>query len=437
MAVVYTLTIPFKVGYHILGLVDVSGGQRRPLGSTLRLPRVSTVTEEDDVIGEQSHHADEPEINQISVGSEHDCTENTPLIPHRPSSFTSQEEEDGSFKQDGYISALILFCMMISTSFSVTMTMWAGKMSPITELSPVVPLHHAHFLLVVYMFISVVIMWFFITQRYKTKVARYIIGSLYDNRLVSSVQYATIRAQMLRTLQSSIPLVGLMVFFTLACFYDLFGIVNDMTCQSAMLECHGTFAYATTLMYEILKLIFMASLLLFCFTFQSNVFRQTTTMRYILVAILGSTVSVWFNELLSDLYGLTITSTNSSNTSSLTFNVTIECPNINKMSDWSIFTSEQYALSAREHGSRHHIPQYKTVLYVSPCRIQPTNRRYGLPHVQTSDGPHENHRRRPARHIRQLRRWEQPEPEPVDASTRGTWTPRGDHRREGGVLTPV
>ncbi len=101
-------------------------------------------------------------------------------------------------------------------------------------------------------------------------------------------------------LQKAVPLVGLVSFYILGSFEDILAILSYGYCMPTFCHCgpETAFYYVITLMSHLVRLCFMGGAMLFCVYFHNKVFVRCVASRYVLMFIMLGALSVWFTTVL-------------------------------------------------------------------------------------------------------------------------------------------
>ena len=288
-----TLLAPFKVGYHITDPPSTHHGRRG-----------------DRYVENQREHTTERTNNQQP---NNDCDlqpetiDQQTLLESHLTDVTIDTEElydvnvnsdsRNSFRQDGFISTLTLFFIFLAVTWSVSAVRWVTL-----DQSVRVEDVDVNFVLVIYMLIACVCMWTLNSWKSDPKRRKYILIEPEERpatlRGLSRPRANSIGKKVQQVIQSSIPLMGIVVFFTMGLVLDIYNIVYHVSCMKAYYICRLMFPYIILLILHVLRMIFEGTLIAFAFSFNKKVFRRTCAVRYSLLAILAAILAIWFDYVL-------------------------------------------------------------------------------------------------------------------------------------------
>ena len=207
-------------------------------------------------------------------------------------------------KQDGFVSSLMWFLLIMSISFGVTLARWIT-----TEQSLQISSTDIESVLITYMLIATVIMWVFCLHKHIPYSNKYIIHNVRNSRLQFgesgesdiSGMVEMLKRRIQEKLQTCIPLFGILIFFILGVFLDVMRVICVIPCIHSVREHHREFIHTiVSLIFHITRLLFQSTLIKFAFVFHNKAFKRRTGVRYALLMILAATLAVWFDTLLYD-----------------------------------------------------------------------------------------------------------------------------------------
>ena len=91
--------------------------------------------------------------------------------------------------------------------------------------------------------------------------------------------------------------IGLIIFYLSGCFSDLFHVIAKVTCDQVWRSCdHEIYkAYAIDVMFYLTKIIYLGGSVLFTLVFYSSKFLKSCLVRYGLMFLLSTYLTIWFD----------------------------------------------------------------------------------------------------------------------------------------------
>ena len=231
----------------------------------------------------------------------------------------SQRQQPKVIPQDGFLSAMIACVVLVSLAVAFILAMWTTA-----DQTHHIEIKYINGLLSLYMVVSCILMWTFsiesiedtytfndggdatggakecdVSYLYTTGSGRERVTTSNDDDVEDDVDEEEFDLkETLQTLKSSIPLVSIVVFFSLGLALDILRLISHWQCHAAFELCNLSSTFVLHNSFHIVKIVFMASQVQFVMKFHHSRFRRTLFVSYSMSIIIASTVSLWISNLI-------------------------------------------------------------------------------------------------------------------------------------------
>ncbi len=207
-------------------------------------------------------------------------------------------------QQDGFVSSLVTLTFILPLGFSICVCHWITLNNQTKDVDRA----SVHFFKITYMLFSIVIM---LILRFSTCANHlYAKGKIGGNPISQpeETQQMELKSSreprnVWRVIRGALPLIGLVLFYGIGIFLDLFRIVANFSCWETFRQCHLLRHCTASIAYHSIKILFMGVLMLFVIFFKEKVMLQCCKTRFSLVFIVAAAATVWFDITLDEEHG--------------------------------------------------------------------------------------------------------------------------------------
>ncbi len=205
-------------------------------------------------------------------------------------------------QQDGFISSLVTFTFILPLGLSVCVSHWItlNKQTHDVDSDSVLIVSTT------YMLISIVIMLilrlsahaeslYAETGEEESDIPQPGDSQVEELRLTFEQFWNLIQRVFWRIIRVALPLIGLVLFYSISIIQSMFRIVAITTCIHTFRECQLLRNYAVNLGYQCMKILFMGVLMLFSIFFKKKVLLRCCVTRFSLIFIMAAAATMWLD----------------------------------------------------------------------------------------------------------------------------------------------